>query len=158
MRMARRIAGSVALVSYLWVGGLLYLYVLPGAGWVWPPDFHLLGYSVAQMSGFVGDIHSDALDAYVRILHGGDRIFVISITLWLILMGWCGGGIRYVVAGLAVVYALVDLAENMAIYHFIWIDRLDPLVVVAASHLTMAKFAAFYLCALVLLVHRRRSV
>jgi len=44
MQMARRIAGSVALVSYLWMGGLLYLYVLPGAGGAWPPDFHLLGY------------------------------------------------------------------------------------------------------------------
>jgi hypothetical protein len=74
------------------------------------------------------------------------------------LTGWRGSGLRYFVVGLAVVYALIDLAENAAILRLL--DAGDGLAgfAAAAYHLTMAKFASLYLCVLVLIVHLRRSV
>lgn len=155
--LGRQIAGWVALVSYLVMGGLLYFTVLPEAGGVWPPDFRLLGYDTLSISDFVTGLSSDGRDAYGMLLRRWDRVFIVSFALWVILFAWRGGWMKFAVAFFAVIYALVDLAENAAIAHFLWVDVLDPDVVAAASHLTMAKFAALYLCVLVLIVHLRRA-
>lgn len=156
MDLVRRIAGTVALVSYLVMGAMLYFSVLPGADGLWPPDFHLRGYDAVGMADFAGVLRDEARDTYAAILLRWDRVFIISLALWLALTGWRGGGLRYFVAGLAVVYALVDLAENATIFRFVSVVILDPDVVRVASHLTMAKFASLYLCVLVLIVHLRR--
>lgn len=148
----------MALGSYLVMGAITYLTVLPGADWNWPPDFHLRGYDVAMMSDFVSTLSDEARDAYAGLLLRWDRVFIVSFALWLALVGWRGGGLRYFVAGSAVVYALIDLAENAAIYRFVCVYVLDPASVEAASQLTMAKFASLYLCVLVLIWHLRRSV
>ncbi len=158
MGSTRQIAGWVALVSYLVMGAILYFSVLPGADGHWPPDFHLRGYSAETMAGFVGAMSEEARASYGVILLRWDRVFIVALALWLGLLGWRGGALRFVVAGLAVVYALIDFAENAAIYRFIFVDVLYPAAVDAAHQLTMAKFASLYLCILVLIVHLRRSV
>jgi hypothetical protein len=157
MKFVRRSAGTVALVTYLVMGAMLYFSVLPGADGLWPPDFYLRGYDTASMSEFVGKISDEARDVYAAILLRWDRVFIVSLALWLALLGWRGDWMRYFVAGLALVYGLVDLAENVAIFRFVCVLILDVDVVSAASHLTMAKFASLYLCVLVLIVHMRRS-
>lgn len=157
MDLSRRIAGTVALVSYLVMGAMTYFTVMPGANGLWPPDFHLRGYDAASIGAFVTTISDEARETYMAILKRWDRVFILSLAIWLTLVGWRGGGIRYVVAGLAVVYALVDLAENAAIQRFVATYRFDPTWVDVASHFTMAKFASLYLCVLVLIVHLRRT-
>ncbi|MCF2870821.1 hypothetical protein L0664_07060 [Octadecabacter sp. G9-8] len=157
MDLTRRIAGTVAIVSYLVMGAMLYFTVVPGADGLWPPDFHLRGYDAASIADFVNVIRDEASDTYAVILMRWDRIFIVSLALWLALTGWRGGWMRYFVAGLAALYTMVDLAENVAIFHFVRVAILDPDVVRVASHLTMAKFASLYLCGLVLIVHLRRS-
>lgn len=157
MELARRIVGMVALVSYLVMGAMLYFTVLPGAGGNWAPDFYLRGYDVMAVSGFVDILRDEARQTYTVILQFWDRIFIVALALWLALLGWRGSGLRYAVAGLAVIYATVDLAENAAIHRFVNVFVLDPDWVDAASHLTMAKFASLYLCVLVLIWHLRRS-
>lgn len=158
MYRARRYVGFVALGSYLMIGFITYATVLPGAKWHWPPDFYFRGYDAVMMSGFIGAISAEARAAYGGLLLGWDRVFIVSFALWLALVGWRGGGFRYFVAGSAVVYGLVDLSENAAIYRFVNVYALDPVSVQMASHLTMAKFAALYLCVLVLVAHLRRTV
>jgi len=158
MYLSRRIAGGVALASYLIIGAILYFTVLPGADGLWPPDFHLRGYTAASIADFVRNISDPARDAYVMILLRWDRIFIVAFALWLALVGWRGGWMRYAVACLAVVYALIDLAENMAIFRFICVAGAAQTLITAASSLTMAKFASAYLCVLVLIVHLRRTV
>lgn len=150
---ARRTAGWVALVAYLVCGALLYLSVLPGADWHWPPDFRLMGYTADSIAGFTGALRAEGLASYGQVLAVWDRVFVVAFAAWLILTGWRGGWMRYAVAFLAVVYAGVDLGENAAIARMIGTSQ-DTWVEVA-SHLTMAKFSSLYLCALVLLVHLR---
>lgn len=157
MRLSRQIAGIVALVSYLVMGAMLYFTVIPGADGFWPPDFHLRGYNAASIAGFVGALRDEARDTYALILTGWDRVFIISLAIWLALTGWRGGWMKYAVAFLAVIYAVIDLAENAAIYRFVCVYILDPATVAAASDLTMAKFASLYLCILVLIVHVRRT-
>lgn len=157
MIQARRIVGAVALLSYLAVGFALYTTVLPEAGWLWPPDFYLRGYNVTTIAPFVEALQFEARDIYARLLLGYDRVFIVSFAIWLVLMGWRGDAVRYVVIALALVYAGVDLAENVAIHRFVFLQILDPTTVNAASHLTSAKFASFYLCILVLIVHVRRT-
>jgi len=157
MQLSRRIAGTVALVSYLVMGAMLYFSVLPGADGLWPPDFHLRGYDAASIGEFVRVIRDEARATYAMILLRWDRVFIVALALWMALMGWRGGWLRYGVAGLAVVYGAVDLAENAAIYRFFSATPLDPVLVDAASYLTMAKFASLYLCIFILLVHLRRS-
>jgi len=103
-----------------------------------------------------------AISAEARATHGDilrlwDRIFILFVVVWLILVGWRGGRLRYVVGALCLLYGAIDLAENEAIYRFVYVDRLDPAFVRAAHSLTMAKFAAAYLCLLVLIVHLRRA-
>lgn len=154
MQFARRVTGWVALVSYLVMGGLLYLWVHPAAAGEWPPDFRLMGYSAQSLSTFLSVLQAEARATYIMVLSVWDRIFIVSFAMWLACMGWRGGWLRFVVAGLAVLYAVIDLAENSALLQVIrhdnqgWIDT--------ASHLTMAKFSSLYLCGLVLLVHLRR--
>jgi len=154
---ARRIAGVVAIVSYLVIGAMLYFTVLPAVDGHWPPDFHLRGYDMQMVTDFGAVLRDEARDTYAVILTRWDRIFIVSLGLWLALTGWHGGWMRYVVAGLAVVYVAVDLAENAAIYAFILQGPLDIAGVTAASSLTMAKFASLYLCVLVLILHKRRQ-
>ena len=155
--LARRITGWVALGTYLVTGAILYFVVIPGANGLWPPDFALEGYDVQTVQPFVDALSDRARDFYARILTRWDRLFAISLAVWFALTGWRGGGLRYLVAGLAVLYALVDLAENAAIWRFTSAQSLDPALVRTASHLTMAKFATFYLCAVVLVWHLRRE-
>lgn len=157
MVFGRRISGTVAIVCYLVMGAMTYLTVLPGSNGAWPPDFHLRGYDIASVGHFVSDLSDEARETYGVILRGWDRMFIVSFAVWLALTGWRGNGIRYVVAGLAVIYSCIDLAENAAIYQFVSVHTLDPTWVKAASHLTMAKFASLYLCILVLIVHVRRT-
>lgn len=157
MQLSRRLAGLVALVSYLVMGAMLYFTVLPGADGHWPPDFHLRGYDAVTIAPFVQGLTDEARATYGAILTGWDRVFIVALAVWLALTGWRGGALRYAVAGLAVVYAAVDLAENAAIYQFVVADRLNPDMVAAAHHLTMAKFASLYLCVLVLIWHVRRT-
>ena len=157
MTLGLRIAGTVALVSYLVMGAMLYFTVLPGADGLWPPDFHLRGYDAASMDAFRRAISDEARATYASILLRWDRIFIASVTTWLVLFGWRGGWLRYGVAFLAVLYAGIDLAENAAIYRFICLFDFAPAVIQVASSLTMAKFAAAYLCVLVLIVHLRRT-
>lgn len=156
MDLSRRITGTVALVTYLVMGAMMWVTVLPGADGAWPPDFHLRGYDVAMMDGFVQTISDEARATYISILRGWDRLFIISLALWLLLTGWRGGWMRFFVAGFAALYCAIDLAENAAIYQFVSVVKLDPTWVEVASSLTMAKFAALYLCVLVLIVHLRR--
>lgn len=147
----------MALAAYLVMGAFYYFSVLPGAGGLWPPDFHLRGYDAASIRGFVEALSEEARASYAVVLLRWDRVFIVAFALWLVLTGWRGGGLRYGVAGLAVLYALIDLAENAAIYRFVFAPELDPDQVRAASGLTMAKFASLYLCGLVLLWHLRRE-
>ena len=158
MYLGRRIAGMVALASYLVMGAMLYFTVLPGANGLWPPDFHLRGYNAASIADFMRVISDEGRDAYATILLRWDRIFIVAFALWLALVGWRGGWMRYAVASLAVLYAAVDMAENAAIFRFIFVFDADPAIITAASSLTMAKFASLYLCVLVLIVHLRRTI
>ncbi|SLN44922.1 hypothetical protein [Pseudooctadecabacter jejudonensis] len=153
----RRVAGMVALTTYLVMGAMLYFTVLPGAGGLWPPDFHLRGYDVASITPFVMMLSDEARQTYGAVLMTWDRVFIASLAAWVIAMGWRGGWMRWAVAFLAVVYAAVDLSENAAIYRFVSQSLLDARLVDAAHHLTMAKFSALYLCLLVLIVHLRRT-
>lgn len=157
MNWSRRISGTVALVSYLVMGAMTYFTVLPGADGMWPPDFHLRGYDTPSIAVFVQNIRDEARATYELILNLWDRIFIVSLAIWLALVGWRGGWMKYAVAGLALVYACIDLAENAAIYRFVSMSLLDPALIATASHFTMAKFASLYLCVLVLIVHLRRS-
>ena len=157
MQQGRRIAGTVALTTYLMMGAMLYFTVIPGAGGAMPPDFHLRGFDAVSVRPFVAGLSDGARDTYGLILLRWDRVFIVALALWLALVGWRGGWMKYAVAFLAVIYALVDLAENAAIYRFVCVYILDAATVEAASHLTMAKFAALYLCVLVLIVHLRRA-
>ena len=157
MRLGRQITGMVALVSYLLMGAMTYLTVLPGADWYWPPDFHLTGYDAQSIAPFVEAISDSARTTYGVILSRLDRVFIVTLALWIALMGWRGGWIRYFVAGLAAIYAVIDLSENAAIYRFLFVDVMDPAAIETAHHLTMAKFASLYLCVLVLIVHLRRT-
>ena len=157
MPLARRLAGMVALVTYLVMGGMIYFTVLPGAGGHWPPDFHLRGYDAVSVAPFLQALSDESRATYQLILTFWDRIFILALAAWLALMGWRGGGLRYFVAGLAVLYAGVDLAENAAIYRFVSVVDPTAEAVRTAHHWTMAKFAALYLCVLVLIVHMRRS-
>jgi hypothetical protein len=153
----RQTAGIVALVSYLLMGAMTYLTVLPGADWYWPPDFHLTGYDAQSVAPFVEAISDKARTTYGVILSKIDRVFIVALALWLALMGWRGGWVRYFIVGLAAIYAAIDLAENAAISRFMFTDVMDPVVIETAHHLTMAKFASLYLCVLVLIVHLRRT-
>lgn len=157
MLISRRIAGVVALVSYLVMGAMLYFTVIPSAGGLMPPDFHLRGYDVATIAPFVHGLTDEGRDTYAVILRQWDRVFIVALAVWLALVGWRGGGLKYVVAGLAALYAGVDLAENAAIYRFVVLNDLTAEAVEAAHHLTMAKFASLYLCILVLIWHLRRA-
>jgi hypothetical protein len=157
MILARRITGTIALVSYLVMVAMLYFTVLPGADGLWPPDFHLRGYSAATMDSFTQAISDEARSTYASILLRWDRIFILSLAIWMMLTGWRGDWLRYAVIFLAVIYAGVDLAENAAIFRFVCLFDFDAAVIAAASSLTMAKFASLYLCGLVLVVHVRRS-
>ena len=157
MRLARQITGVIALVSYLLMGAMIYLTVLPGADWHWPPDFHLLGYDALSIAPFVEAINEPARTTYGVILSRIDRIFIVTLALWMTFYGWREGWLRYFVAGLAVVYAVIDLSENVAIYRFMFVDVMDPVMIAIAHHLTMAKFASLYLCVLVLIVQLRRT-
>ncbi|MGJ8625286.1 MAG: hypothetical protein ACSHW1_21290 [Yoonia sp.] len=150
----RSIAGWGAITAYLVTGAVIYFRVMPGAAWHWPPDFHFLGYNAQTIAPFLDALSGPARDGYVRVLEVYDRLFIIALAVWLALTGWRGSGLRYVVAGLAVLYAIIDLSENEAILRVL--DDGDAFVS-AAHHLTMAKFASLYLCILVLIVHVRRS-
>lgn len=156
MQTSRRIAGVVALVSYLVMGAMFYFTVIPAAGGLMPPDFHLRGYDVVTIAPFVQGLTDEGRDTYALILARWDRVFIISFAVWLTLVGWRGGGLKYGVAGLAALYVVIDLAENAAIYRFLCVLILDPASVAAASQWTMAKFASLYLCILVLVWHLRR--
>jgi len=157
MSFTRSLAGWVALVSYLVMGALLYGTVLPGADGLWPPDFHLRGYDVSSIGDFVNTISPEGRESYAMILKAWDPIFILSLVVWLIMVGWRGGRLRYVVAALTLLYGVIDFAEDAAIYRFVFVDILNPDMVRAASGLTMAKFASAYLCVLVLIVHIRRA-
>jgi hypothetical protein len=135
---------------------MIYITVLPGADWHWPPDFHLLGYDSQSIAPFAGAISESAKTTYGVILTRIDRVFIVTLALWMALFGWRGSWVRYFVAGLAAIYAMIDLSENVAIYRFLFVDILNPAIIEAAHHLTMAKFASLYLCVLVLIVHLRR--
>ncbi|PVA05344.1 hypothetical protein [Thalassorhabdomicrobium marinisediminis] len=154
---ARRLAGWVALAAYLWMGAVLYLRVLPVTGWHWPPDFHLTGYDAQSIAPFLAGLDQSAKDAYTRVLAVHDRVFIVALALWLALVGWRGSSLRFVVAGLALLYAGIDLAENAALLDVLQAGVPTSASVGAAHHLTMAKFAALYLCVLVLIVHLRRT-
>ncbi len=158
MVIARHITGWGALISYLVMGAMLYFTVLPTVGWMWPPDFHLRGYDADMMAVFWTALTAEAHETYRGILMLWDRVFIVCVTVWLMLVGWRGGWMRYAVALLACLYAGIDLAENAAIHGFISNVVWDPRWVDLGSHLTMAKFAAAYLCVLVLIVHLRRTV
>jgi hypothetical protein len=148
MILARRITGTIALVSYLVMGAMLYFTVLPGADGLWPPDFHLRGYSAATMDSFTQAISDEARSTYASILLRWDRIFILSLAIWMMLTGWRGDWLRYAVIFLAVIYAGVDLAENAAIFRFVCLFDFDAAVIAAASSLTMAKFASLFCAAL----------
>ena len=153
----RRGAGWTAILAYLIMGALLYFWVLPGADWLWLPNFHLTGYDAQSITPFLDALSGPARDGYARVLGLYDRVFIIAFAVWMALSGWRGSGSPYFVVGLAAVYALIDLAENAAILRLLNAgDGLDGFV--AAEHqLTMAKFASLYLCVLVLIAHLRRS-
>lgn len=157
IRSARITAASIAIVTYLVMGAVLYLSVLPGTGGLWPPDFHLKGYDAQSIAPFANALQAEARAAYATVLSGWDRIFAVAMAIWMTLVGWRGTWLRYAVAFLAVLYALIDLGENAAILRFLADDPLDADWVQVAKSLTMAKFAAFYLCLLVLIVHLRRN-
>jgi hypothetical protein len=148
MILARRITGTIALVSYLVMGAMLYFTVLPGADGLWPPDFHLRGYSAATMDSFTQAISDEARSTYASILLRWDRIFILSLAIWMMLTGWRGDWLRYAVIFLAVIYAGVDLAENAAIFRFVCLFDFDAAVIAAASSLTMATFASLFCAAL----------
>ena len=152
----RRITGWGALVCYLVMSAMLYFSVLPSVDWLWPPDFHLRGYDAVSMAEFWHALTAEARETYTEILLRWDRAFILCIALWMALSGWRGGWMRYAVALLAGLYALIDLAENLAIFRFISGSVWDPTFVEIGSNLTMAKFASAYLCILVLVVHLRR--
>jgi hypothetical protein len=153
----RKFAGWTAVLAYLVMSAVLYFRVLPGADWYFPPDFHLIGYDANSIAPFLDALNGPARDGYAWVLGLYDRVFIVALAVWMALTGWCGSGVRYFVVGLAVLYGLIDLAENAAILRVLDAgDGLDRFVA-AAHHLTMAKFASFYLCVLVLLVHLRRS-
>lgn len=154
---SRQIAGWVALTSYLVMGAFYYFSIIPEAGGLWPPDFYLSGYDAASIGPFVQAMSDEARASYAVVLQRWDRVFIVAFALWMALSGWRGGGLRYLVAGLSVLYAGIDLAENAAIYRFVFDTPLDGAAVGVASHLTMAKFASLYLCGLVLVWHVRRS-
>lgn len=156
MRLARRITGGMALVSYLVMGAMLYFTVIPGADGHFPPDFRLLGYNVETIAPFVTALTAPARDSYAMLLTMWDRVFIVALALWLALVGWRAGVLRFVVAGLAGLYAIIDLAENAAIYRAVFVETLEPGAVLAASSLTRAKFASLYLAVLVLIVQLRR--
>ncbi len=157
MQLGRQITGVVALVSYLLMGAMIYITVLPGADWHWPPDFHLSGYDAQSIAPFTEAISERARTTYGVVLNRIDRIFIVTLALWMVLFGWRGNWVRYFIAGLAALYAAIDLSENVAIYRFLFIDVMDPAIIGVAHHLTMAKFASLYLCVLVLIVHLRRT-
>lgn len=142
MGSARRIAGLVALVCYLVMGAMLYLTVLPSSGGLRPPDFHLLGYNASTIAPFVTTLTDEGRATYGATLRGWDRAFIVALALWLSLSGWRSGWLRYVVAGLAVVYAVIDLAENAAIHAFVVASPMDAGAIAVAHSLTMAKFAS----------------
>ena len=156
MRLALRITGGLALVSYLIMGMMLYFTIIPGAQDHFPPDFRLLGYDAAAITPFVTALTESARDSYAALLTMWDRVFIVALALWLAVMGWRDGPLRFVIAGLAVLYAIIDLAENAAIYRAVFVDILEPGAVAAASSLTKAKFASLYLTVLVLIVQWRR--
>jgi hypothetical protein len=154
----RRGAGWTAIFAFLIMGAVLYFWVLPGADWLWPPDFNLTGYDAQSIAPFLDALSGPARDGYARVLGLYDRVFIVALAVWMALTGWRGSGLRYFVVGLAVVYALIDLAENAALLRVLGAgDGLDGFIA-AAHHLTMAKFASLYLCVLVLIVHLRRLV
>lgn len=157
IRNLRYAAVVVAVVSYLVMGAMLYFTVIPGANGHWPPDFHLRGYSATSIAPFVTNLSDAARATYGRLLTLWDPIFIAALAGWLWLMGWRGGGLRYVVVGLALIYGAIDLAEDAAIYRFMFVDPLASHWVDAACHFTMAKFASLYLCILVLIWHVRRT-
>ncbi len=158
----RKAAGWVAICAYLGMGAVIYLRIMPNVGWLWPPDFHFLGYDAQSIAPFLEALSGPAKDGYLRVLSVYDRVFIVALAVWMALLGWRGSGLRYFIAGLAVLYALIDLAENAALLRVVAAaneqgEGLDG-IVAAAHHLTMAKFASLYLCALVLVVHLRRTV
>ena len=153
----RRIAGWAAVWAYLVMGAIVYFRVIPGANWHWPPDFHLLGYDADSIAPFLDQISNIARDAYTRVLSLYDRVFIVALALWMGLKAWCGSGLRYFVVGLAAIYAGVDLTENAMLLDVMRADEPTASMIASAHHLTMAKFAALYLCVLVLIVHLRRS-
>ena len=130
---------------------------MPGAEWYWTPDFHLKGYDADSLAPFLNAISDTARAGYLRVLTVYDRVFIAAFALWMALLAWRGSGLRYFVAGLAVVYAGVDLTENAMLLDVMRSDAPTAAMITSAHHLTMAKFAAFYLCVLVLFVHVRRS-
>ena len=156
MARARRLFGAAALALYLLMGALTYLSVMPGADWQFPPDFRLLGYDAVSIAPFMEALKGVARDHYLQILSVWDRAFIVALAGWLALTGWRGGGLRWAVAGLALLYTGIDLAENAALIRVVT-GGADPGLVQAAHSLTMAKFASLYLTALVLIVHLRRA-
>ncbi len=157
MQGARRIAGVVALVTYLVMGAMIYFTVMPGADGHWPPDFHLRGYDATSIGPFLQALSDEARATYGAVLTFWDRIFIVALASWIALTGWRGGGLRFFVAGLAVLYAAIDLAENAAIHGFVMVVEPTAEAVRTAHYWTMAKFASLYLCVLVLVVHLRRN-
>lgn len=153
----RWFVGWVAIAAYLVMGAVIYFRILPGADWHWPPDFHLLGYNADSLAPFLDAISARARDGYIRVLGVYDRVFIVSLALWMALTAWRGSGLRYFVALLAVLYGGVDLTENAMLLDVMRADGPTAGMIAAAHHLTMAKFAALYLCVLVLIVHLRRS-
>ncbi len=153
----RRLAGWIAIWAYLIMGAMLYFRVLPGADWYWPPDFHLTGYDAQSIAPFLDALNGPARDGYARVLGLYDRVFIVALAVWMALTGWRGSGLRFFVVGLAVLYGIIDLAENAAILRVLNAGEVLDGFVAAAHQLTMAKFASLYLCVLVLIVHLRRS-
>ena len=101
MILARRITGTIALVSSLVMGAMLYFTVLHGADGLWPPDFHLCGYSAATMDSFTQAISDEARSTYASILLRWDRIFILSLAIWMMLTGGRGDWLRYAVIAAA---------------------------------------------------------
>ena len=120
MRLGRQITGVVALVSYLLMGAMIYVTVLPGTDGHWPPDFHLTGYDAQSIAPFAEAISDKARTTYGVILSRIDRVFIVALAVWMALIGWRGGWVRYFIAGLAAIYAVIDLSENAAIYRFLF--------------------------------------
>ncbi|AGI69387.1 hypothetical protein OAN307_c39590 [Octadecabacter antarcticus 307] len=64
----RRLVGWAAILACLVMGVVLYVRVLPGADWYWPPDFQLTGYDASSIAPFLDALIVPARDSYARVL------------------------------------------------------------------------------------------